>query len=166
MTSKRPVRTLVFAAALLPWLAQCGKDNGNGPLPDTGDDTTVDTIGDTAGDTPSDTPTDTTLDTGTAWRSCAKRCSVPDDCCLTGTTAACGTYPNKWVCETVCMAAGCLDDPECATWATGLSLPGAADYKCNNATLYYEAGYCVPQEPEGQQSVTEEQGLAQVAESE
>lgn len=143
MMSKRTLRTLVLAGALLPWLAHCG--NGNGPDPDTGDDTSIDTIGDTAGDTPADTPTDTMPDTGTAWRTCAKGCTDPSQCCMPSPPAKpCGEYPNKWICEAVCMSAGCDDDAECATWATSLSLPGAADYKCNRATLYYEVGACVP----------------------
>jgi hypothetical protein len=144
MMSIRTFRSLTLAVALVPWLAHCDKGNNNNPPEDTGTDAPGDVITDSADDVPSDAPADTAPDTGSAWRTCAKGCSVADDCCLTGTTAACGTYPNKWVCDTVCMAAGCDDDAECVTWATGLSLPGAADYKCNPATLYYEAGYCVP----------------------
>jgi hypothetical protein len=138
------LRTLIIAAALVPLLAHCDKGNGNDHPEDTGTDTPGDVITDSTDDTPPDAPGDTTPDTVTTWSTCAKQCSVTDDCCLTGTTADCGTYPNKWTCDAVCMTAGCDSDAECVTWATGLSLPGADAYKCATAHLYYTAAYCVP----------------------
>jgi hypothetical protein len=102
-----------------------------------------DTSTDTSVDVPPDTTTDTTTDPGTAWNWCAKGCSVADDCCLTS-GQPCGTYPNKWNCDGVCMTAGCDSDGECVTWATTLGLPGADAYKCSSSHLYWSAGYCVP----------------------
>jgi hypothetical protein len=134
-----PQRNLALALLLAPWLAACGDGNGT-----TTDTSTTDTSEDPAADTlVTDTVEDTPVDTGTAWRWCAKSCTTSEGCCL-ASGRPCGEYPNKWTCDEVCMTAGCVDDPECAAWATAIGLPNAANYKCKTSHLYWTAGYCVP----------------------
>ena len=117
------LRTLIAATiAILLALAMqaCGDSGGGGA--DTGTDTGADTA-------------------ATVWRTCARSCTAAADCCVTG-GAACGEFPNNWECDGACMMGGCSGDAQCVTWATGLSLPGAAGYRCSPTLLYYEASIC------------------------
>ena len=129
MNGKTGLSTCAAMAALALSVAAagCGNDGGSGT--DTSIDTGLDTTGDD-GTTP------------TEWRTCARSCTAPADCCITG-GAACGTFPNNWECDGACAMGGCSGDAECVTWATGLSLPGAADFKCSATLLFYETNVCV-----------------------
>lgn len=141
--TRRKIATLATAIVLVPWLAACD-DGKNGPTPPDGtDDTLIDTTPDLPVDTPTEVPADVPTDPGTAWRTCARSCTDSAGCCLS-TGQPCGSYPNKWNCDAVCMTAGCDTDTECQTWATTIGLPGASGYKCATAHLYWTAGYCVP----------------------
>ncbi|MBW2264239.1 MAG: hypothetical protein JRG91_19920 [Deltaproteobacteria bacterium] len=137
----RTLRTLVIAIALVPWLVDCSDDKN--PMPDGTSDVVTDTTPDTPLDVPAEVPTDTTTDPGVQWRTCARSCTTSDGCCLS-VGQPCGSYPNKWACDAVCMTAGCDGDAECVTWATTIGLTGASGYKCSSAHLYWTAGYCVP----------------------
>ncbi len=140
--ARSPLQALALTLVLASWLAGCGDDKNN-PVPDGTVDTIDDSTPDTPVDVPAETPTDTVTDPGTAWRTCARSCTDSAGCCLSS-GQPCGSYPNKWSCDAVCMTAGCDSDGECVTWATAVSLPGADGYKCASAHLYWTAGYCVP----------------------
>ena len=125
------------------WIAGCG-DNSTGTPTDVPRDAEAemptDVLHDAEADTPADVPPDTTT---TTYSICLRICATADDCCL-ALGRPCGQYPNRWTCDAACMFASCTDHAECASWATDLGLPGAADYKCETSLLYWSAGYCVP----------------------
>jgi hypothetical protein len=126
-------RWVVRIALCICFAAGCGDDD-SGTHADVPDDGGTDTPDDSAVDTPPPTTTYTT---------CARSCASPDDCCLES-GVWCGDYSNRWTCDTTCRVGSCVDDAECVTWATGLGLGGAANYKCKAGRLYYSASICVP----------------------
>ena len=128
------VRDSRFVAGIIVlafWIGSCSEDDTSTP---------ADVPHDAEADTPADVPPDTTT---TTYSICLRSCATADDCCLTA-GLTCGEYSNRWTCDATCRVGNCTDDAECASWATGLGLPGAADYKCKAGRLYYSASYCVP----------------------
>jgi hypothetical protein len=118
---------------LAVFLVATGCGNGGGGEEDTQVDIPAEQPPDVIQeDTVDDTVPDPTEDETPAepYKACAVTCTATTDCCLT--TAGCGTYPDKWTCGDYCTAAGCESDPECVTWATARSLPGAENYSCRS----------------------------------
>jgi len=122
-------RGLIFSAVLF-FLIGCGSGGDNG-----GDDTGIDTIEEHPPDTPIDQEVDLPADTGeeeipvTPLKQCVVPCTSETDCCF---TSSCGSYPDRWTCSGICELAGCLDDPECVSWATARGLPNPDGYNCRS----------------------------------
>jgi hypothetical protein len=62
-----------------------------------------------------------------------KGCSQPSDCCISGSPIPCGTYANRYRCESSeCVLDPCSGAADCQAYATALKLPDVADYSCVN----------------------------------
>lgn len=72
-----------------------------------------------------------------------KSCAQDSDCCNTS-SVPCGTYNNHWKCDNgTCTYVGCLNDPECVSYAQGIGATDPATWVCRTVACY-SAGYCMP----------------------
>lgn len=60
-----------------------------------------------------------------------KSCTTPSDCCVPNSAIPCGTYGNRYRCESgECVIDSCKDKQDCYAFASGAKLPDADKYNC------------------------------------
>lgn len=60
-----------------------------------------------------------------------KSCTKPADCCVTASTIPCGTYGNRYRCESnLCIFDYCKSKQDCLNYATALKIPDPSQYNC------------------------------------